>query len=345
MTPYSKLIVYYFSGTGNSKNVAIWLSEVALEKNMKFELNNITQCNKHNILSPPPNVLLAFVSPIHGFNYPIIMLKFILQFPKGKNNILLLNTRGGLLAGKKIIPGVTGLAFYVSACILKIKKYSIKAMYPVNLPSNWTFLHPGLKQEAVTYMHIINKEKIRNFARKVFDGKSNYKGLYEIIQDSIAAPISILYFFIGRFFFTKTYLSSRECNHCNICINNCPKKAIITIDKRPFWTFKCENCMKCIANCPQKAIQITHGLFTLYILLFYVFFINTFFFYFELYIFEIESQLAKNIIETGLCLGLFAAWYRLIHFLIRVPFFERIMSYTSLTKLRFWRRYKALENV
>jgi len=103
--------------------------------------------------------------------------------------------------------------------------------------------------------------------------------------------------------------------------------------------------MKCIANCPQKAIQITHGLFTLYILLFYLFFINTFFFYFELYIFEIESQLAKNIIETGLCLGLFAVWYRLIHFLIRVPFFERIMSYTSLTKLRFWRRYKALENI
>lgn len=345
MTPYSKLIVYYFSGTGNSKNVVIWLSEVALEKNMKFEIYNITQCNKHNVLSPPPNALLAFVSPIHGFNYPTTMLEFILRFPKGKNNVLLLNTRGGLLAGKKIIPGVTGLAFYISVCILKLKKYSIKAMYPVNLPSNWTFLHPGLKQEAVTYMHIINKEKIQNFAHKVFDGKSNYKGLYEVIQDSIAAPVSILYFFIGRFFLTKTYLSSRECNHCNICINNCPKKAIIKIDKRPFWTFKCENCMKCVANCPQKAIQITHGLFTLYILLFYLFFINTFFFYFELYIFEIENQLVKNIIETGLCLGLFAAWYRIIHFLIRFSFFERIMSYTSLTKLRFWRRYKALENI
>ena len=345
MKIYSKLIVYYFSGTGNSKTVATWLSEVALENNMDFELHNISQLNKQSIPFPSPETLLAFVSPIHGFNYPTNMLKFILYFPKGKNNVLLLNTRGGLLAGKKIIPGVSGIAFYISACILKIKKYNIKAMYPVNLPSNWTFLHPGLKPEAVTYLHVKNKEKIRNFAHKVFNGDSNYKGLYEIIQDAIVAPISILYFFIGRFFFIKTYLPSKECNHCNICINNCPKKAIITIDSRPFWTFKCENCMKCIAYCPQKAIQITHGLFTLYILLFYVFFINTFFFYFEIYIFRIENFLIKNIIETIVCLGLFAVWYRLMHFLIRFTFFERIMTYTSLTKLRFWRRYKAPNNI
>ncbi|MDY0015781.1 MAG: EFR1 family ferrodoxin [Bacteroidales bacterium] len=345
MKPYSRLIVYYFSGTGNSKNVATWLSEVAIERNMNFELYNISEFNNQPIRSPSPDTLLTFVSPIHGFNYPTNVLKFILRFPKGKNNVLLLNTRGGLLAGKKIIPGVTGIAFYLSACILIIKSHSIKAMFPVNLPSNWTFIHPGLKLEAVTYMHIKNKERIRNFASKVFDGESNYRSMYEIVQDLIVAPVSILYFFIGRFFFTKTYLASRECDHCNICINNCPKKAIIKIANRPFWTFKCENCMKCIANCPQKAIQITHGLFTLYILLFFVFFINTFFFYFEMYIFEVENLLVKNIIKTGLCLSLFAAWYRLIHYLIRFTFFERIMSYTSLTKLRFWRRYKALKNI
>jgi flavodoxin len=38
---YKKIIIYYFSGTGNSRNVAVWLSQVAEENNIESQIINI----------------------------------------------------------------------------------------------------------------------------------------------------------------------------------------------------------------------------------------------------------------------------------------------------------------
>ncbi|HNX56334.1 MAG TPA: hypothetical protein PKO30_12165, partial [Prolixibacteraceae bacterium] len=141
---YNKLVVYYFSGTGNSENVARWLADAACKKGMEASLTNIAKTDRLAIPTPEPNTLVAFCSPIHGFNYPPVMLNFILRFPKAKNHVLLLNTRAGMLIGKWNVPGLTGIAFYFSALILKLKGYSIRAMFPVDLPSNWISVHPGL---------------------------------------------------------------------------------------------------------------------------------------------------------------------------------------------------------
>ena len=115
---YQKVIIYYFSGTGNSKNVAIWLSQVAEENNIECQIINISQIDRLSIAPPEADSLVVFISPIHGFNYPPIMLNFIMRFPKGKNKVVLMNTRAGMLIGKFITPGLTGIAFYLSALIL-----------------------------------------------------------------------------------------------------------------------------------------------------------------------------------------------------------------------------------
>ncbi|NTW26461.1 MAG: hypothetical protein HGA37_17315, partial [Lentimicrobium sp.] len=134
---YQKVIIYYFSGTGNSKNVAVWLSQVADDKGIDSQIINIAQIDRLSIAPPEPDSLVVFISPVHGFNYPPIMLHFIMRFPKGKNKVVLMNTRAGMLIGKFITPGLTGIAFYLSALILFIKGFSIKAILPVDMPSNW----------------------------------------------------------------------------------------------------------------------------------------------------------------------------------------------------------------
>lgn len=345
MIPYQKLAIYYFSGTGNSRNVTKWLSEVASKYNIESLITNIVDTDRLSIALPPPDSLVAFVSPIHGFNYPPVMLNFIIRFPKGKNNVLLMNTRAGMLLGKFIIPGITGIAFYFSALILKLKGYSIKAMYPVDLPSNWTSIHPGLNERTVKYLHEKNKEMVTVFADKVFSGKSDFRSLNEILQDAIFAPISIGYYFIGRYLFAKSNYASGDCNNCDICIKGCPVKAIKIIDNRPFWTFNCESCMKCMCNCPKKAIETAHGFLIEYILGFSFILIGMFYKYFELLFFKIESGIFKFIVGTFLFLTLLGLRYRIIHYLMRFRFIERLMVYTSLTKFKFWgQRYKALKN-
>jgi Pyruvate/2-oxoacid:ferredoxin oxidoreductase delta subunit len=256
---YKKLLVYYFSGTGNSQKVTYWLSLVAKEMNIETENFNIADINRFSIHAPAQDALLVFISPVHGFNYPPIMLHFIFHFPKGNNNVLLMDTRAGMLIGKWITPGMSGVTFYLSSLILKSKGYRIKSMYPVDLPSNWISVHPGLKENAVNYILKRNKERVTIFAHKMLNGGSDFKSVSFIILDILVFPISVCYYFIGRFLFAKTYYASRDCNHCYICIKDCPTKAIIKVDDRPFWTFRCESCMHCMSNCPKKAIETSHG--------------------------------------------------------------------------------------
>jgi ferredoxin/flavodoxin len=336
--------VYYFSGTGNSENVAKWLSDIAKENGMEATLINIARTDRLSISSLDPEALVAFVSPIHGFNYPPVMLHFITRFPNGRNNVLLMNTRAGMLIGKWITPGLTGIAFYFSALILKMKGYSIKAMFPVDLPSNWISVHPGLNERTVKYLHERNQEKVYRFARNVFAGGSDFRGLYEIIQDALVAPISLGYYFMGRFLFAKTYFASADCDNCGLCIKSCPVKAIKKVDNRPFWTFNCESCMHCMSNCPKRAIETGHGYILVFSLLFSLLLSGLFYKYFAELFFDIKNTFTGFVISSALFLAMLAVWYRAIHFAMRLRFVERLIVYTSFTKYKFWgRRYRALK--
>jgi Pyruvate/2-oxoacid:ferredoxin oxidoreductase delta subunit len=343
MGPFKKLIIYYFSGTGNSKNVALWIADEASKKQIITQIINITCLDRLSTEAPSGDTLIIFISPIHGFNYPPVMLHFITRFPKGKNSVLLMNTRAGMLIGKFVTPGLTGIAFYFSALLLRLKGYSIVGMYPVDMPSNWISIHPGLNERTIKYLHQRNEERVRACASRIFSGKTFFKKvLTELIQDIIVSPVAILYYFIGRFVLAKTYYASRDCDDCDICIKNCPVKAIIKVDNRPFWTFKCESCMRCMGNCPRKAIETGHGSFAEFMIIFSLIIMN--YFYKLMPVIFFDNILLRNIFESALYLLVIAGWYRLVHYLMRYRIIERIMVYTSLTKYKFWgRRYKALK--
>lgn len=344
METYKNLVIYYFSGTGNSKNVATWMSDVAIKNNVLPFLINIANTNNLSSDPPPAGALVAFVSPIHGFNYPPIMLNFIRRFPKGKNNVLLVNTRAGMLIGKFVTPGLTGIAFYLSALILKLKGYSITGMYPVDLPSNWISIHPGLNERTVKYLHARNKEKVVAFAQNVLTGKKEFKALREVIQDAAVFPIAILYYFIGRFMLAKTYYASSNCDNCDVCIKNCPVNAIIKINNKPFWTFNCESCMKCMGNCPKKAIETAHGFIVGVIVINSSVVMLLFYKYLSSFFIAIQNAILKFVIEQFIFFLLLGISYRVIHYCLRFKFIERIIVYTSLTKYKFWgRRYKAIK--
>jgi len=342
MAAHSAIVQYLFSGTGNSRNVARWFSNTAIERGAECKTIDIAQTNRKKIEAPGSNALIVFISPVHGFNYPPVMLHYILRFPRGKNRVVLMNTRAGMLLGKWVTPGLTGIAFYLSALILTLKGYSVQGMYPVDLPSNWTSLHPGLNDRTIRYLHGKCKERVNKFANTILDGKKDFRCVREIVQDLLVSPIAILYYFIGRYVIAKTNFVSRACNNCGICLQNCPVKAIILVDHRPFWTYRCESCMKCMGNCPKKAIESSHGFFIGFLFLLNSVLLVLFYKYFNHYFFAIENEGLRMVIEAILTLLLMALVYRVVHYLMHFRFFERIIVYTSLTRFRFWgKRYKA----
>ncbi len=342
-----KLIIYYFSGTGNARHVAQWVTEKAIANNWNSKMIDIGKLENRRNIQIEENTLVGFISPTHGFNYPPVMMKFILNLPRSSNRIFLMNTRAGLKMGKFFLPGLSGIALLFSALIFLFKGNKILGMFPVDLPSNWISLHPGLKQDVIQSIYEKRKQQVEDFADILIEDKSNFKGLKDIVQDLLIAPISIFYYLFGRFVFAKSFVASKSCNLCGLCVKTCPIKAIKVVGKKPFWTHKCESCMHCINICPERAIETAHG-FIAILAVFTNLVVSVYFYKWtslnQLITKAIPPVLADYVlvlVNTVIFLAGLMLAYRVLHFALKIPAFEKLIIYSSLTKYKFWRRYNS----
>ncbi len=370
----SHLVIYYFSGTGNARNVARWFSETASKRSIPNETIDIANIDRKNIQPPPDGSLIGFVSPTHGFNYPPAMMYFIFRFPGNRktkderrgtkdepassiqypvsgiqhpvsgNKVFLINTRAGMKLSKWFLPGLSGLALWLAALVLLLKGYRIVGLRSIDLPSNWISFHPGLKEKVVESIYDHCKRITQAFANKILDGKKVYTAFRDIIQDILISPISVGYFFVGRFILAKSFYANYDCDKCDICIKNCPVKAILTVDNRPFWSYRCESCMRCMNNCPKRAIETAHGyiigimcLLNMGIMVWFWQGIGKF-----ITIPDDSGWVQVGVTLTGwaLTFAVMVLSYRVYHYLLRIPVIRQLFYYSSFTRYKFWRRYK-----
>lgn len=338
---------YYFSGTGNSKAVVNWFAELAEKKGNEAEKIDIAKLERRKINKVSKDSIIGFCSPTHGFNFPPIMIHFIFRFPRGKGKkVFIMNTRAGMKIGKLFVPGLSGITLWLAAFILLFKGYKIIGLRSIDLPSNWISLHPGMKQKVVQSIFERRKTDVQQFADKIISGKKSYRAFRDLIQDIIITPISIAYYLVGRFVFAKSFIASRKCIHCNICVDQCPVNAIRIVDNRCFWTHKCESCMHCMNICPTRAIETAHGFviglaFLLYVvLLSWLYNVTQLNELLKIHLNPILQYLTQVIFHTILFVFLLISFYYVMHFLMRFKIFERFFVLTSLTTYKFWRRYK-----
>lgn len=339
------LLFYYFSGTGNARSVAHWVADVAESLKIPAETTDIAKTDRKHIAPPPPDSLVGFISPTHGFNYPPAMMYFIFQFPRSNGNrVFLMNTRAGMKLSKWFLPGLSGITLWLSALVLLLKGYRVVGLRSIDLPSNWISFHPGLKEKVVESIYAHCKIITQKFATKILSGEHKYTAFRDIIQDILITPVSIGYFFVGRFILAKSFYATDACDKCDICIDNCPVKAILTVDKRPFWSYRCESCMRCMNNCPKRAIETSHGyiigimcLLNMGIIVWFWQWIGTF-----ITIPAGNGWAKMGVTLTGwvLTFVVMVLSYRLYHYLLRAPVIRQFFYYTSVTRYKFWRRYR-----
>lgn len=339
---------YYFSGTGNSQRVAQWFQNETAKKGVTTQLYDIAKISAKPPI-PEKDELIGFISPTHGFNYPPILVDFLFRFPRAKyhNKVILMNTRGGMKMSKIFLPGYSGIALWLAALILIIKGYKIQAMRSIDLPSNWQSLHPGLTSKVIQSMFSHYEVAVRTFAQKIIDGKRIFKPslVLGFPVDIAILPVAIIYYALGRFILAKTFMASKDCDNCGLCIKNCPVKAISLVSNRPFWSYKCESCMRCMENCHKRAIETAHGYLTIVMVLVFILLMPVIYYIIpSLRVLNGNGtiiSLTRFIIESVLCFFILISSYRLVHYLKKYKWFDVLVTYTSFTKLWFWRRYKA----
>lgn len=344
-TFFEKLIIFYFSGTGNAKQVATWITDSAKAKGIETQLVNIDEEESQYNYKITENTLIGFCYPTHGFNAPPLVLKYLWKFSGSnyKNRFFVLNTRAGMKISRLFTPGISGIALLVPTIILFIKGFNLIGYRSIDLPSNWISIHPGLKEKVVYSIFNRCKRITSNFSEKILSRKKVLRGFWELPIDLAISPISFGYYFYGRFVLSKTFIATNACNQCGLCVENCPVQAINMNHNTPYWTYKCESCMRCMNRCPKRAIETPHGFVTLIwwitfsILPFLILkFISTYtettkftkdIFYYTVYIF-----LSFVVI--------FGSYY-IMNLLMKFGLINKLIRYTSLTSYKFWRRYRA----
>lgn len=238
-----KVLICYFSGTGNTKKVVdeyVWQFQ---KNNCEVDVHKVEDA----VFDKDPNDydLIGIAYPIHAFNAPPIMVEFVKKLPKldKPKRLFIIKTSGEPLKINNISS-------------IKVKKYFNKKNYILNneyhyiMPYNMIFRH----SDAMAYqMWNTASQLIPIDCKEIILGEK--VTLKNFFMGSFLAWIFRIEHWGGRFN-GKKYKVSDKCIHCQKCIKNCPVNNISLKDGKFVFGNKCIMCMRCSFMCPTNAIKI-----------------------------------------------------------------------------------------
>lgn len=232
-------MIFYFSGTGNSRYVAEEISKVTGD-----ELISINNCIKENKQMMYLKGDLVFVAPTYGWRLPRIVTEFIRNVDfSGNNQVYFVLTCGGEVGNAK--------HFIERLC--KEKHINFMGLASVVMPENYIaiFSAPNEEEEKAIIKGAQPKiktigETIRN--REVLQ-KENVT-MVDKIKSSVVNPI-----FYSMIVSSKGFYVTEKCISCGQCKELCPLNNIELKDNKPSWGRNCTHCMACICGCPKEAIE------------------------------------------------------------------------------------------
>ncbi|MCR4442877.1 MAG: EFR1 family ferrodoxin [Peptococcaceae bacterium] len=269
---YRSLLIYYFSGTGNSYRVARIAGETFADKDREAKVASIAGAKPREEVKDGVAHLLGLVFPTHAFTVPWAMLRFLLKFPRRRGtHAFVMPTRGGTRFGRFFPPGLEGTAGYLAALVLSFKGYRVRGVMGIDMPSNWVVVHPGYSEANARAIIDRAREKTVRFMNSLLAGNRVFRGRVCLLMGLLLLPVSLGFLVLGRFFLVKIFYASFRCTACGFCVKNCSYRGVRlrgVKNKRPYWTFSCQSCMRCMAYCPSKAVEASYLLAAVFCLVF-----------------------------------------------------------------------------
>ncbi|WP_069999019.1 EFR1 family ferrodoxin [Cellulosilyticum sp. I15G10I2] len=247
-----KIVIYYFSGTGNTWWLAKALQEKLSQHKHQVACHSIeTLTAKEGIDLPGDFDHIIFGFPVYGSTAPKLMLDFMHHFPDAAHSQTV-----SVFGTHALASGDT--AYHISKLLAK-KGYLIKQTMHFTMMTNlhiprFRFLPPR-NDYRVSKLHQKTLPKVEKLAHAItFDkniivGKNLPGFLLGYLQRS---HVDKLIATASRDF----EVDMSRCTRCNKCQRICPVHNIVKTDSS--YTFKnnCILCMRCYSQCPKCAILI-----------------------------------------------------------------------------------------
>lgn len=244
-----KILICYFSGTGNTKKVVMRAKEEFEKLGNEAVLYSIDEGKFEYDLNEFDSLGIAY--PIHAFNAPSIVIDFAKKLPKlklknkkEKKQLFVIKTSGEPLA-------LNNISSYKIKSILKKKGFELTNEYHYCMPYNIIFRHTD--NMAYKMWNLIERVLPLD-CREIVDGK-NVKLKYVPFGHTMAWVFRIEHW--GGRVNGRHYKVNDKCVNCQLCVKRCPTQNI-TIDENGKFHFgkNCLMCMRCSFFCPKDAFKI-----------------------------------------------------------------------------------------
>lgn len=234
-------MIYYFSGTGNSRFVAHEIARLTGD-------NAYDMTERRTAAAEENENFLGFVFPVYGWQPPMIARRFCtaLEAAVARGRFVYVVMTCGDDAGK---------ALNIFNKLMKRQGIAIDSAYTVIMPDVYVCL-PGFDVDSDT----LRRKKFTQAATRIPDiaaeinSRQKRNDVHEgIFPRTKTYALGALFF---RFLVKDTpFAANDNCNGCGICEKGCPVKNITFSNGRPQWKGKCEGCMNCYHSCPKHAIH------------------------------------------------------------------------------------------
>ena len=238
-------MIFYFSGTGNTRWAAQQVSEATGE-----ELCFIPDELRQNALqySLDEDERLGFCFPTHGWQPPRIVRQFIRRAVfRNVKYVFALTTCGDNM----------GHAMRILRKELASKGLHLNASFAVVMPESnvcFSFLHLDTP-EAERRKIAAAQEYMPHVCQAI---RERQRGIHELVRGAI--PYTYTYL-IGGYYNkhlitdNKFWVDADACTQCGLCSKKCPVDDIEGTPPRWKHNGLCTNCLACYHYCPAHAIH------------------------------------------------------------------------------------------
>lgn len=238
-------MIFYFSGTGNTRYVAERVSE-----EIRSEAIDIRQWLP--ALTSIPTTLpqrwgIAF--PVYGWGIPPIVERFIDCLPQNQDKHHYVFSI--LTCGDEV-----GKTHEQLRQLLSRKGYTLQLIWSVQMPNTYVcfpFFDVDSPQTENLKLAIADQQ-VQRIARAILFGEERV----EVEQGSVPTLRSgLLHRVFYRWFVSpRLFRTENRCTGCNRCVKVCPMKNIVVSSTHvgPRWGNACTFCMACYHICPIQNI-------------------------------------------------------------------------------------------
>ena len=244
-----RILIFYFSGTGNTRKIAKEYSNAFTSLNCNVELRPLPvngTVKKEELESAD---LLGFGYPIHAFNAPEILIDLVKSFPRLENN-----KRAFVFKSSGEPVRMSDVSSLKLIKLLDARNISVKNEYQYCMPYNIIFRH---SDEMAFRMWETAKKLIPIDCREIINTEP-HAVRHMFMGGMLAWFLRIEHW--GAHLNGRFYKTTKDCVNCGLCVKTCPVKNITVKENGEIRFGKnCLMCMRCALNCPKDAIKA--GLF------------------------------------------------------------------------------------